>query len=190
GGHVELRRLQSAVGSPPVVCIAIGAGLRWHGVPLGLGCDPDVRIAIRQAILELGQTGPYLRRLMTTAPHLIPERASDVSEMLDHARYYFPAERAVAFDFLRDGREAGVLADLRPGATRSLAAGARVLAAAEVRVALVDITSSDVTPFRVMRAVSPDLQSISFGYGLDRLPVPRLAALSIPTSKDDIAPIW
>ena len=37
------------------------------------------------------------------------------------------------------------------------------------------------------RAVSPDLQPISFGYGLDRLPVPRLAALGIPTTKDEIA---
>jgi ribosomal protein S12 methylthiotransferase accessory factor len=190
GAQVELVLLQSVGGYPTVVCIGFGDGVRWPGVTLGLGSDPDVRTAIRQAILELGQTGPYLRRLMTTAPHLIPERASEVAEMLDHARYYFPVERAAAFDFLHDGREAVALADLRPGATRSLAACARVLAAAGVRVALVDITSADVTPFCVMRAVSPDLQPISFGYGLDRLPVPRLAALSIPTSKDEIAPIW
>ena len=170
--------------------MGFGDGVRWPGVTLGLGSDPDVRTAIRQAILELGQTGPYLRRLMKTAPHLIPERASNVAEILDHARYYFPAERAAAFDFLRAGHEAVALADLRAGPTRSLAACARVLAAADVRVALVDITSADVTTFCVMRAVSPDLQPISFGYGLDRLPVPRLAALGIPTTKDEIAPIW
>src|ERR1700674_5710791 len=109
---------------------------------------------------------------MPPAPQLIPRRAADVADMLDHARYYFRPDRARAFDYLRDGPEACALADLPAGSERSLAACAHALAAADLRVPLIDITSADVatTPFRIMRAVSPDLEPISFGYGLDRRP--------------------
>src|SRR3954447_3433968 len=82
GAQVELVLLQSACGYPTIACLAFGDGIKWPGVTLGLGTDPDPRSAVRQAILELGQTGPYLRKMMTSAPRLIPETASDVSEML------------------------------------------------------------------------------------------------------------
>jgi hypothetical protein len=61
-----------------------------------------------------------------------------------------------------------------------------------VRVALVDVTSADIamSPFRVVRAVSPDLQPISFGYESNRLSVPHLAALGAAASEDEISPIW
>ena len=46
------------------------------------------------------------------------------------------------------------------------------LRAQGIRVAIVDVTSRDVAsgPFRVARAVSPDLMPITFGHGLERLP--------------------
>jgi ribosomal protein S12 methylthiotransferase accessory factor len=90
GARVKLVLLQSVGGYPTVVCLGFGDGVRWPSVTLGLGSDPDVRTALQQAILELGQVGPHLRLLMMTAPHLIPERASNVAEILDHARHYFP----------------------------------------------------------------------------------------------------
>ena len=63
-------------------------------------------------------------------------------------------------------------------------------ARSNIRVALVDVTSADVatTGLVAIRAVSPDLQPISFGYGLDRLPVARLKALGAEVS--DVSPIW
>jgi ribosomal protein S12 methylthiotransferase accessory factor len=190
GAQVELVLLQSACGYPTVACLGFGDGISWPGVTFGLGTDPDPRSAVRQAILEFGQTGPYLRKMMTSAAHLIPKTASGVSDMLDHARYYFPPERARAFDYLRDGSDACALADLPEGSERSLKACVGTLAASNIRVALVDVTSADVatTGFVAIRAVSPDLQPISFGYGLDRLPVARLMALGAEVS--DVSPIW
>lgn len=189
GAQVELVLLESACGIPTIACLAFGDGMSWPGVTFGLGADPDPRNALRQAILELGQTGPHLRRMMQSAQP-IPKAASDVSDMLDHARYYFSPERARAFDYLRDDSDACGLTDLPPGAERSLTRCLDTLAESNIRVALVDVTSADVgmTGLVVMRAVSPDLQPISFGYGLDRLPVPRLQALGARTS--DISPIW
>jgi thiazole/oxazole-forming peptide maturase SagD family component len=190
GARVTLVLLQSACGYPTVACLGFGDGVDWPGVTFGLGTDPDPRNAIRQAILEFGQTGPYLRKMMTSAAHLIPKTASGVSDMLDHARYYFPPDRARAFDYLRNDSDACSLADLPAGSERSLKECADALAASNIRVALVDVTSADVatTGFVAMRAISPDLQPISFGYGLDRLPIPRLQALGAKVS--DISPIW
>jgi ribosomal protein S12 methylthiotransferase accessory factor len=192
GAQVELVLLESVCDYPTAVCLGFGDGVNWPGVTLGLGTDPDARTAVRQAILEFGQTGPHLRMMMKTAAHLIPKRPSDVADMLDHARYYFPPDRARAFDHLRHGSEACAFADLPRCSERSLLACARALAESHVRVALADVTSADVarTSFVVVRAISPDLQPISFGYGLDRLPIPRLKALGIRASSDEIAPIW
>jgi hypothetical protein len=59
-------------------------------------------------------------------------------------------------------------------------------------VALVDVTSPDVAtgPFRVVRAVSPDLQGISYGYGLDRAVVERVRRRGIVKDIPEIHPIW
>ena len=127
-------------------------------------------------MLELGQTGPYLRRMMQSKLLTTPSDPTEVREMLDHAAFYFPQVRASAFDGLRSNRSSIPLADLNTVAKRSLQDCAYALDQAGVRVALIDVTSADVAtgPFRVMRAVSPDLQSIWYGYGLERTPVERI----------------
>ncbi len=192
GTDVSLVMLEAACGYPTALCLAFGDGHNWPAVSLGLGADPDPRTAVRQAILELGQTGPYLRRLMRTKAYPAPASPQDVRQMLDHASYYFPRERASIFDYLRDNRNACPLSHLGRGTERSLPACASALESAGIRVALVDVTSEDVrsTPFRVVRAISPDLQPISFGYGLDREAVPRLADCQVPLSAHEISPIW
>jgi hypothetical protein len=115
--------------------------------------------AIRQAILELAQTGPHLRRLMRSRTLPVPEHPRDVREMIQHAVYYFPVERAAAFDRVRRGATPVDLRDLAvPGPQRSLASCGAALAAANIRVAdrchVPDVATG---PFRVVRAVSPDL---------------------------------
>ena len=64
--------------------------------------------------------------------------------------------------------------------------------AAGVRVAVVDVTSADVAtgPFRVARAVSPDLQPILYGYGLERIPVERIRRMKSSAVVPPINPIW
>src|SRR6185369_7230392 len=187
GATVEVYRLPGSVIGTTVLCLALGDGDAYPGVTFGLGCDLDPRVALRQAVLELGQTGPYLRRMMRSGRLKPAEDPSGVREMLDHAAYYFPKDRASAFDRLRS-KETVSLRDLKSVARRSLEDCAAALGEAGVRVALVDVTSADVAtgPFSVMRAVSPDLQPIWYGYGLDRIHHKLKIANDVPP----INPIW
>ena len=110
--------------------------------------------------------------------------------MIHHAAYYFPVERAIVFDRLRNSEAPIALLDLAQGGpVRSLE---RCAEAASVRVALVDVTSPDVAtgPFHVVRAVSPDLQAISYGYGFERPPVKRIQARGLASQIPPICPIW
>lgn len=186
GATVEVCRLPVSVIGTTILCLALGDGDQYPGVTFGLGCDLDPRAALRQAVLELGQTGPYLRRMMRSGRLIAAEEPGGVREMLDHAAYYFPKERATAFDRLRS-EETVSLSDLKSVAARSLKDCAAELETAGVRVALVDVTSADVAtgPFSVMRAVSPDLQPIWYGFGLE-----RINKLEIASDVPPINPIW
>ena len=121
---------------------------------------------------------------------------ADVREMLDHATYYFPVGRRHAFDRLRFGGHRIHLRDLAVRNRRTLTECRAALDKAGVRVAVVDVTSLDVSlgPFRVVRAVSPDLQGLSFGFGLERQPVSRIKQRLVKTLTDrvlpPIHPIW
>lgn len=61
-----------------------------------------------------------------------------------------------------------------------------------LHVALVDVTSPDVAtgPLRVVRAVSPDLHAISYGFGLHRALVERLRGRVLTSGLPPIHPIW
>ncbi|HEY0762381.1 MAG TPA: YcaO-like family protein [Pyrinomonadaceae bacterium] len=192
GSNVEIYSLPTSAIGTTVLCLAFGDGKNYPGVTFGLGCDLEPRVALRQAILELGQTGPYLRRMMQTELLSTPPDPTGVREMLDHAAYYFPQERASAFDRLRSNKQSIRLSDLKTTGTRSLQVCVEALEEAQVRVAIVDVTSADVAtgPFRVMRAVSPDLQPIWYGYGLERTPVERIRRMKIAADIPPINPIW
>ncbi|MPY86905.1 MAG: TOMM precursor leader peptide-binding protein [Luteitalea sp.] len=193
GASVELYVLQTSACAATALALGLGDGERWPGVTIGLGADFDPRTALQQALLELGQTGPHLQRLMRSGLLPAPDRPSQVQEMLHHAAYYFPTERAAAFDRMRAGEPTLTVHDLTERvAERSLARCARDLEVAGIRVALIDVTSPDVAtgPFRVIRAISPDLQPISYGYGLDRQPVARLLARGLASPIPHVHPIW
>jgi len=192
GAEIELFTLPTSVCGTTALCMAIGDGDRYPAISFGLGCDLDPRAALRQAILELGQTGPFLRRMMQAKQLAIPREPEDVREMLDHAAYYFPRDRIGAFDAIRHGGSTIELRDLRHSGDSSLAAVSAKLCDAKIRVATIDVTSADVRlgPFRVVRAVSPDLQPISYGHGLDRMRVDRLRELSERAALPPISPIW
>jgi len=192
GGAVELHVLSTSACGTTVVAVARGDGVDWPGATIGLGTDLDPKGAVRQAVLELGQTGPYLRRLLRGGALTVPSSACEVRTMLDHAAFYFPAERASAFDVLRSSSAPVTLAELGTGPTRTLEHIAAALDAAGVRVALVDVTAADVAtgPFRVVRAVSPDLAPLSYGYGLERLPVRRVTMRRPAGQPAPVHPVW
>lgn len=190
GVTVEVYLLPTSTYGVTAAALALGDGKRRPGATLGLGADRSPRAAIRAAVLELAQTASHLAGLMRERP--VPKRPEDVREMLDHAAYYFPLDRVAAFDRLRCGGTSR-LRDLRePVAESSVTDLAHVLGAAKVRVAVVDVTSADVAtgPFRVVRAVSPDLQPISYGHGNDRSLVARLRGRTLPANRANIHPIW
>jgi thiazole/oxazole-forming peptide maturase SagD family component len=193
GARIELYLLETSACGTAILALALGDGDEYPGASIGIGADLDPLAAMRQAILELGQTGPHMRRLMRTRTVVAAAQPAGVREMLDHAAFYFPRDRAAAFDRLR-GDGTGVRLDelKRETAPRSLTDCAAALGAAGVRVALVDVTAPDVAtgPFRVVRAVSPDLQTISFGYGCDRLPVERIRRMGVAADVPPIHPIW
>lgn len=190
GANVEVYSLPTSAIGTTVLGLAFGDGENYPGVTFGLGCDLEPRAALKQAVLELGQTGPYLRRMMQSKTLTVPSDRTAVREMLDHAAYYFPRERSSAFDRLRSNRESARLSDLK--VNHSLQDCVTALNKAGVRVALIDVTSVDVAtgPFRVVRAVSPDLQPIWYGYGMERRPVERVRKLKLASDVPPINPIW
>ncbi|MGJ5817895.1 YcaO-like family protein [Paludibaculum fermentans] len=192
GAAVELYRLETAACGTAVMCLALGDGAEYPGATIALGADLDAAGALRQAILELGQTGPHLRKMMRRGALTVPERPEDVHAMMDHAAWYFDARRAAAFDWLRGGGPVALRSVLERPAERTLAAAARQLGQAGIRVALVDVTSSDIgtTGLSVMRAMSADLQPLWYGFGLERRVVPRLLKLGLRQDVPAIHPIW
>jgi ribosomal protein S12 methylthiotransferase accessory factor len=200
GAAVELYRLPTSACGCTVLALALGDGRRYPGATIALGTSVDSAGAMAQAILELGQTGPHLASLMQQGRVRAPGEPSAVVNMLDHAAFYFPADRAAAFDALRNGDVAlplnallkGSPADKRGDAAGRLETLRTALGAAGIRVAIVDVTSADVMrgPFVVRRAVSPDLQPISYGYGLDREPTHRVRQMGLAAEAPPVHPIW
>ncbi|WP_437878414.1 TOMM precursor leader peptide-binding protein [Sorangium sp. So ce513] len=179
GARVELYLLDAGIAVPAVMCVGYGDGKRWPGAVVSLAAHLSPRAAIRKAILEQGQIVGCVIRFVTGQEVAIPERPEDVRTLDDHAAYYFPAERAVAFAFLREGG-AVAASQLEEPREVSLSELARRVTAAGLRIAIVDVTSPDLaaTPFRVARAVGPELQQIHFGHELAQLGNPRLRAMA------------
>lgn len=175
GVDVRLALLDAPL--PTVVCVGFGDGERWPGATVALATHPDGRVAVRKAILEHGHVGPYIRRLMREEERAVPDVATAVRTLEDHAMYYVPAERRAAFDFMLGGDEVA-LSELERADGTPLEVCRRKLREAELEVALADVTAPDVqgSPFRVVRALGRWVQQIHFGSGLERLASPRLAA--------------
>ncbi|WP_437965051.1 TOMM precursor leader peptide-binding protein [Sorangium sp. So ce260] len=179
GARIELYLLDAGVAVPVVMCVGYGDGERWPGAVVSIAAHLSPLTAITKAILEQGQIGNYVFRLMTGEEVAVPERPEDVRSIEDHAAYYIPPSRAAAFDFLRQGGTV-TAAELEEPEEISLPELARRLGAAGLRIAIVDVTSPDLapTPFRVARALGPDFQQIHFGHELARLGNPRLHAMA------------
>jgi ribosomal protein S12 methylthiotransferase accessory factor len=178
--EVRLYVLNAGIPIPTVLCLVLGDGKDWPGATVALAAHLSPHIAARKAVLEQGMIGPSIRRQMLDRKCPIPRRPAEVHRPMDHALYYIPRERAAAFDFLRSGRESILLADLGERPRASLASCLERLAEGGLRVAVKDLTSPDVaacSPFHVVRALSPFMQPIHFGFNLGRLANPRLKGM-------------
>ncbi|MGK3986574.1 TOMM precursor leader peptide-binding protein [Sorangium sp. So ce136] len=179
GARIELYLLEAGIAVPVVMCVGYGDGKRWPGAVVSISAHLSPLIAIKKAILEQGQIGSFVFRLMTGEDVAVPERPEDVRTLEDHAVYYLPPSRAAAFAFLRQGGTV-TAAELEEPSEISLSELTRRVQAAGMRIAIVDVTSPDLaaTPFRVARALGPDFQQIHFGHELARLGNPRLRSMA------------
>lgn len=176
GARLELYLIDAGIAIPTVMSVGFGDGKTWPGATVGMCAHPSPRTAIRKAVMEQGHVGPYLRRKMLDGDP-VPEHPDDVHSLIEHATYYFPQERAAAFEFLGAGGtvRASELAEPQGPPLGEVVARVR---AAGLRIAVVDVTSPDLaaTPFRVARALGADFQQIHFGHAVAHLGNPRLIA--------------
>jgi len=194
GAQVELYLLSTDHRIPVVACLAFGDGKSWPGLTVTSAAHLSPRLAVRNAILEQGYSGVYLRHVMlqqTRAVPTAPERIRNWN-FLDHGLFYLPPARAAAADFLRSSLHGAIpLRNIEEPANFSLDYGVRQLTSAGIRVAVVDVTAPDVaqTPFRVVRALGTNMQPIHCGYGLERLANPRLAKFMSGELNKDVHPL-
>jgi ribosomal protein S12 methylthiotransferase accessory factor len=180
GAQIRFYLLNAGINVPTVLCIARGDGKTWPGAALGLGCHPNLRIATRKAIMELGQTGPEFCRVMISGDEPVPRSPGEVQTFRQHGLFYLPAERNQVFDFLDKGGKPSIrLCDFEEPGEISLAALIEMLGAAGVRVAIVDLTTDALraSGFSVVRALGENMQQIHCGFGRERLDNPRLRNL-------------
>jgi ribosomal protein S12 methylthiotransferase accessory factor len=134
--------------------VAVGDGVQWPAFTLGLGAARDSDRAVRKAILELGQTSPFLARVWRTGEVRVPAKVEDIQSLQDQALYYCDAKRCPEFELWRQTAD-----------------GLTTLDQADVRLAVADITPVELQdgPYRVVRALARGLQRVECGYGFDRV---------------------
>jgi ribosomal protein S12 methylthiotransferase accessory factor len=171
--------LNAGIDIPTILCCARGDGKNWPGATLGLGTHPSPRIALKKAILEMGQTAHSLCRAMHSGEEPIPAKPSDVRTFRQHALYYLRADRAKEFDFLDAGKRAIRLSAVDEPGDFPLSTLLQRMSDAGTRVAVKDLTTPDLrtTPFSVVRALGTNLQQIHCGFGMERTNNARLRRL-------------
>ncbi len=152
GARTEIYLLSDAP-VPVVAAVAIGNGVDWPAFTLGLGAGRSVAAAAEKAILELGQTGPYLARLWRRAEVPLPKTREDVTTLQDHALYYCDLAHRAEFERWLQGPDGLAVLD------------------AGYRIALADITPVELkdSPYRIVRALGCGLQAVWSGYGFERV---------------------
>lgn len=181
GAKIEL--YQVAPGDPAfvVVCVGLGDCERWPAVTLGLGAGADLRQAITRAVLEHGQTGPFLADQWRRKKMRIPNSRADIHSLLDQAAYYCDPAHFAEFDKWRSGSRR------RASSQQIDTMSAR---GCEARIAIVELTPPELadTPFRVVRAIGRGLQPIWAGFGFERTFTNRLECL-LDGREPNLAPI-
>jgi bacteriocin biosynthesis cyclodehydratase domain-containing protein len=175
GVQASLWRLDSAAAVPVVMAVGRGDGTGNLALTLGAACDTTTELASVRAMSELaGNVLSTAQEIRDGA--LAPIPAEAVRHIDDHAAYYLSPAAGGALDFLsRPGGQA-----MAPGPPGPPAGGPHdvipACLAAGLRIATCDITPADVAAcgLRVVRAVSPDLAPLWFGWHREPAGHPRL----------------
>lgn len=179
GVSLELYLIDMGTRIPTVVCLGFGDGVHNPATSVSLATHADIHVALRKAILEQGHVLPYLRSLMANQQSW-PRQIQQVASLEDHAKYYFASDKQQYFDFMRQPESEAIITDDWQGVDINSIDDLRLcLERAELKVAVVDVTSPDMrlSPFTVVRAVGPHVQPIHFGEQFKRVDNPRLKKL-------------
>lgn len=163
--------LLPAVGDVTVVlCLGLGDGRRWPGAIVGTAAALDPRSAVEKAALEQAYTALYLRDVLASGRRL-PRSDAEVTTFLDHALRYAGTGTRRRLSFIVDTARMVRLSDLSITSTSGQVSLREFALRLGVPVAIADVTAGDVaaTGVRVVRALSPDLQPLHCGTGLERL---------------------
>jgi ribosomal protein S12 methylthiotransferase accessory factor len=164
GADIEVYELTE---SPVCVAaaVAIGDGKQWPAYTLGLGAARHIDEAVDKAILELGQTSPYLARLFRRAEVPLPRTPLEIKTLQDHSLYYCDPAHRSEFERWLDTPQGFPVASVNP------------------RIAVANITPRELqdSPYRIVRALGRGIQSLYYGYGFQRLTsLPSLNAAPCP----------
>ncbi len=176
GIDVELYLLDVGHALPVILALGLGDGVNWPSLAVGTAAHLDPQNAILNAVTELGYTAKNVRNSALLTPHLEKMKPKDVRSFMDHGIYYMPSGRAENCEFIRNTQGYISVMEITQPEDLSLEYCIALLANNGIRVACIDITSADVamSPFRVVRGLSSDLQPIHAGYGLERTMCNRL----------------
>lgn len=174
GTHVRAFALPTDMPAVVVMTVALDRTGERPAAIVGLGCETVPRAALRKSLFEICQMhGPLCRRHRESTSDPL-NAYSDVKTIDDHAAYFFRRDHLHEFDFLLQGASKTSLGDLPVfSLDGDLTAAIRQRG---YRVFHRDLTTPDLQPYpiRVVRALIPQLQPISFGHGLERLGGRRL----------------
>jgi len=162
GADTDLYLIAQSPSHAVAVAVGMGDGEQWPAFTLGLGAARNAEDAVDKAILELGQTAPFLRRQWRAGEVPLPASPQDIQLFRDHALYYCDALHWAEFEPWRRTPQ-----------------GLPNVDDSDVRIAVVDLTPPALaaSPYRVARALARGLQPVYCGYGFERLACQRLADL-------------
>jgi ribosomal protein S12 methylthiotransferase accessory factor len=180
---------------PAMMALSIDRTGQSPAAVVGLGSHLDPAVAVLKALFEICQVRPGETRRAeeTRSKGKTLSAYADVKTLEDHSGFFTTLDRLKEFDFLQRN-DAPRAVTARPSLDRgspdaNLEQTVDVLTRAGCRVAYVDLTTDDVSPFgiRVVRTFATGLQPIHFGYGEERLgggrlfEVPRLLGYGATT---------
>ena len=170
GVRVSLWSLAAAADVPVVLAVAEADGQAHPTLSLGAACAASIPAAAERALRELASNVAATAAEIVEGG-LLPVAAAAVTTIDQHAAYYRDPATANALDFLDLGTPPVPAVELER--TVQIEDQCR---SAGLRIAVVDITPPDIAQcgLRVIRAVSPDLVPIWFGWHREPLEHPRL----------------
>ena len=180
--RLEAFVLDVDLGIPVVMAVISGEQRPYHVV--GAAADLSMERALQLAIEEVALSFCGLRRLCYANSDWAPEPDySNVDDLNKHALVHAAApELQRSLDFLREGKEIDLFAEINRGASwrDHLKHAVGLVSEAGYDVLAVDLTTPDVDQlgFKVIRAIVPGFQPLDVNHNHRHLGGARLQALS------------